>query len=290
MHQHKTWILLFLFFSFANIPKDSSALQNQANTYSLFSQSEVPVVRLIYGISFGGYFAHSSTANYYNGSGEHSVEAALNRKHNRDRLIGQIPEIIEEFEIGELPLSMNYQPAVQIGFYGGFNFSESFAVVGEFNYAKLSVSDRFTIFTDKYTSTTEPYRLLADIFASEERIDLRLGFQYTRLTQSYIHPFMESGLSITDTKVLENRVNVDGLIFNIREIRTDYYDLRDYGMGFGIYTSLGVRMDVSEQFNFRLGGSINYSRINLGSNNEIRPQYTLFFRLNLHDVFRPATH
>jgi hypothetical protein len=241
-------------------------------------------LRWVYGISFGAYFAHASTANYYNGSGEHSIEVALNRIHNRERLLNGVNEIIENFEIGDLPQKMHYNPSMQIGFFGGMNFNRSFAVLAEFNYTRLSVADRFTIFTDKETFTSEPYRLLSDVYGSEERIELRVGFQYTLFTQSYFHPFIESGINITDTKVIENMVDVAGLEFNIREIRIDYYDVRDYGMGFGLYTSIGLNMEVGNSFSFRMGGSISLSQINLGDNNRISPQYTMFLRLNLNEI------
>lgn len=239
----------------------------------------------VYGINIGGYFAHSSTANYYNGSGEHNVEIALNRIHNRDRLINNVDEIIDNFEIGELPLNMHYSPAVLIGFFGGLSFSKTLSLIGEFNYTQLSVADKFTIYTDKFTSTSEPYILLSDIYATEERIELRLGIQYTLYTDSYVHPFIESGINITDTKVVENKVLVEGMEFSIREIRSEYYNVRDYGMGFGIYTSAGIHMEVSDNFSFRMGGSVSYSQINLGENNQIAPLFTGFVRLNLHEIF-----
>ncbi len=245
-------------------------------------------LKWIYGLNLGGYFANPSTANYYNGSGEHNVETALNRIHNRDRLISNVDEIIENFEIGELPLNMHYSPGVLIGFFGGLNFGNSLSFLGEFNYTKLSVADKFTIFTDIFTSTSEPFRLLSDIYASEERIELRMGIQYTLSTDSYIHPFVESGINITDTKVIENKVLVGGMEFSIREIRSEYYNVRDYGMGFGIYTSLGMHMVVSDNFSFRMGGSVSYSQINLGENNQISPLFTGFIRLNLHEIFNPS--
>lgn len=260
------------------------AVDSHSEGVSSMTSENEPVARWIYGLSIGAYFANPSTANYYNGTGEHNVETALNRQHNRDRLIANVHEIIQTFEVGELPLKMRYDPGILIGFFGGLQFSRSFAVMGEFNYSRLSVADKFTLITDKFTSTTEPYRLLSDIYASEERIDLRLGFQYTWYRDSYIHPFIESGLSITDTKVLENRVNIRGMEFNIREIRSQYYNVRDYGMGFGLYTGVGLNMEVSDGFSFRMGGSVSLSRINLGDNNEIKPQYSVFLRLNLHEI------
>jgi hypothetical protein len=247
--------------------------------------SDVPTLRLVYGINLGAYFANPSTANYYNGSGEHSIEEALNRIYNRDRLISNVDEIIADFQIGELPENMRYDPKMQIGFFGGLSFSNTFAVIGEFNYTKLTLADKFTLYTDKFTSTSEPYRLLSNIYGTEERIELRLGFQYTLITASYIYPYIETGINITDTKVIENRVNISGMDFNIREIRTEFYNVRDYGMGFGIYTGLGINMEVSDNFSFRLGGSVSMSKINLGNNKDIRPLYTLYVRLNLHEIF-----
>lgn len=277
-------IMLVSLNAYAGSPSRDLTLKN-------YTVEDAPTLRWVYGLSFGAYFAHPSTAKYYDGSGEHSegehtVESALNRYYNRDRLIANVEEIIEEFEIGELPQNMRYDPGLLVGFYGGLKFNRSFAVLGEFNYTRLTAADKFTIYTDKFTSTSEPYRLLSDIYGVEERIELRLGFQYTLFTSSYIHPFIESGLNITDTKIIENRVNVSGIEFNIREIRSEIYSIRDYGMGFGIYTGVGLNFEVSDSFSFRLGGSVSLSQINLGLNNEVKPQYNLFLRLNLHEILQ----
>ncbi len=269
----------------AFIPKPS--LHGESNHYLQNPKpvkDNIPTFRWLYGLNLGVYFAHASTANYYNGMGEHSVSQALNRDYNYDKLVSNITEIAENFNVGDLPQSMHYSPAVQVGFFGGISFNNSIAILGEFNYTKLSAADKFTLFTDQYTSTSEPYRLLSDIYATEERIDLRLGFQYTLIRSSYIHPFIESGLSITDTKIIENKVSIRAMEFNIRELRTEYYGIRDYGLGFGLYTALGATISVSNDFSFRMGTSVNFSQINLGDNTAINPQYTLFVRLNLHEI------
>jgi hypothetical protein len=281
----KIWILLAGFILIVNNIQGSKPAMNQIDkTRSFKTTNDVPeLVRWFYGLSLGGYFANSSTANYYNGTGEHSAETALFRQYNFDRIVNHVDQIIESFEIGELPLNMKYNPAIKIGFFGGLNLSRNFAFTGEFNYTKLSIPDRFTLITDRYSSLTEPIILLGDIYGTEERIELRLGVQYTANTKGYIHPFLESGINITDTKVIENRVRIQGLTFSIREIRTDYYNIQDYGMGFGIFTGAGLKMDVSDSFAIRIGGSVSFSRINLGENNEVKPQYTAFLRINLNE-------
>lgn len=255
---------------------------------SLSDQKKEPTIHFVYGLNFGGYFANNGTANYYNGDGtnsEHSLEESLFRHYNYDRLVRDVDDIIESFEIGDIPTNMAYSPSLQVGVFGGIQLSDKFAIMSEFNYTKLSVSDKFTLFTDKFTSTTEPYRLLSDIYAEEERIEVIAGFQYTIQTRGYIHPFIESGVSLTDTEILENRVNIDGISISIRQPRSEYYNIRDYGIGFGFYTGVGLKMDVNEQFSLRMGASVNMSQINLGNNSDILPRYTLWVRINLESLF-----
>ncbi len=288
--RNRTLPALFLvLFSFFNgiLSAQQSFFTRQPDP--VFTPDEnLPIVRWVYGISFGMYLPNNSTANYYNGTGEHSVETALNRQWNYDRIVRHLDEVIETFLVYELPTNMRYNPGLQVGFYGGLNLNNSFAVLGEFNYTRLTLADRFTIETDRETFTSEPYLVLSDISGTEERIELRLGFQYTMLTNGYMHPFVESGLNITDVKVIENRVNIKGLTINIRDFRGEYYNIRDYGMGLGLYTALGLKMDVSDAVAIRAGGSVSFSRINLGDNHKIKPQFTAFMRLNLNDVFSPA--
>jgi hypothetical protein len=241
--------------------------------------------RWFYGLNTGAYFANHATANYYDGSGVHNVEKTLNLTYNRDQLIRGTNEIIQDFSIGELPGNMHYAPGIQVGFFGGFNLSRSLAAIAEFNYTRLRVSDKFTLYTDKFTSTSEPYILVSDIYGREERIELRIGISYTFITQKTIHPFIGSGINITDIKVLENRVGISGMEFSIRDVTGDYYGVRDYGMGLGQYTEAGLRLDVNENFSLKTGGSVSFSRINLGENRSIAPQFTLFLRINLEEIF-----
>jgi hypothetical protein len=274
-------VLLFTYVFMAGI-----SLYAGSGNFEITHPEDTPELkRWFYGLGAGAYFANPSTANYYNGSGTHNVEKALNLIYNRDRLVRGVNEIIQDFSVGELPLSMHYTPGMQVGFYGGLRFNRSLAAMAEFNYTRLTASDKFTLYTDKFTSTSEPYILVSDIYGREERIELRIGFHYILFTQKAFHPFIGSGINITDSKVLENRVVISGMEFSIREITTDYYGVRDYGMGLGQYTEMGLHFDVNENFSLKLGGSVSFSRINLGENQTIAPQYTLFMRINLDGLF-----
>jgi hypothetical protein len=276
---------VFIFFSILLL-FNSIKLSAHNITRGIISEREVALhKRWFYGFNTGAYFAHPSTANYYDGSGVHNLEKALNHTYNRDKLIRGVNEIIQDFSVGGLPGNMLYSPAIQVGFFGGFNLNKMLAATAEFNYTRIKAADKFTLHTDKFTSTSEPYILVGDIYGREERIELRLGFNYTLLTKKTIHPFIGSGINITDIKVLDNKASVSGIEFSIRDITDDYYGVRDYGMGLGHYTEAGLRFDVNENFNMKLGASVSFSKLKLGDNKNISPQYTLFLRINLDEIF-----
>jgi len=277
-----TLFLLVAAGSFAKSKESSSVGAN------LSHQKKAPTIHFVYGLNFGGYFANNTTANYYNGDAantEHNLEEVLFREYNYNRIVRDVDDIIESFEIARPLANMVYNPSLQVGVFGGIQLSNKFAIIGEFNYTKLSVSGKFTLTTDKFTSTSEEFRILSDIYAEEERIEVIAGFQYTIQTRGYFHPFIESGVSLTDTEILENKVNIDGINISIRQPRSEYYNIRDYGIGFGFYTGVGLKMDVNDNFSLRTGASVNMSKINLGNNADILPRYTLWVRINLEGLF-----
>jgi hypothetical protein len=276
--QKLTIPLIIIFIFLAGISSYAQGINQSGN-------NTVNTSRWFYGMSLGSYFAHASTANYYNGTGEHSAETALNYTYNRERLIKGVNEIIQNFTIGELPSNMHYSPASQIGFFGGMRLNGNMSIISEINYTKITAAGKFTVYTDKYTSTTEPYIILSDIYGKEERIEMKLGFGYTIKTRKFWHPFIESGIILTDTRVIENKVNISGLEFSVRDITTDYYQEKDYGMSIGMYNSAGIQFMISDNFSFRTGGSVSFGRINLGNYTDIVPQYNLFLRLNLNEIF-----
>lgn len=239
-------------------------------------------VQFEYGLNIGFYSANRSTANYYNGSGENSLEQAITRTHNYDAIRR---EIGYDFHLRSLPQSMTYRPSILMGFFGVLNMSARLGILAEFNYSKLRTEDQFTLYIDNPSNlendNIEPYA----IWGIEERLDLRFGFKYTFVSEtSYIHPFVETGVSITDTKVKENRARILSTTISVRNPQNVYYQQRDYGIGFGGFGSLGLKMDVNDYFALTIGYSGNYSRINLGENDSFALQHTAFIRLNLNNL------
>ena len=244
-----------------------------------FPSSSQRTLRFDYGMTMGFYMANPGTANYYNGTGENSVESVINLSHNYNRIR---QEIGYDFQLHGLPLQMTYKPAVMLGFFGSIGFSPRASLMAEFNYAKLKAQDKFTLEIERVVFIEGDNIELYDIWGTEERLDLRFSFQYVFLSRSsYLHPFFESGVSITDTKIKENRIRIHSQTFSIRNPTNTFYHIQDSGIGFGGFGTLGLKMDVNESFALWAGYSANYSRINLGENNRFLLQHTAFLRFSL---------
>jgi hypothetical protein len=243
--------------------------------------------RLEYGMNLGFYLASPSTANYYNGSGANNLESALTRYHNYEAIRR---EIGYDFSLHGLPQNMSYRPSMMLGFFAAINLSRKAGFLAEFNYSKLRAEDQFTLLIDKFSNIEGDNIELYKIWGVEERNELRFSFRYTFVSRDgYIHPFIEAGTSITDTKVKENRVRVRSHTFSILNPSDLFFHQRDYGIGMGGFGSVGLKMDVNEQFALTLGYSANYSHINLGDNDTFGLQHTAYIRLNLNTLFSGTT-
>jgi hypothetical protein len=246
-----------------------------------------------YGMNFGAYFAHSSTANYYNGSGggaagRRSLEQMLRTDLNYNRIR---QDLGYDFGLHALPAAMRYNPSVLIGFFGSLHFSRRSALIAEFNYARLRVEDQFTLRLDRFSNIEGDNIERFTISGSEERVDLRLGYQQTFLSkESYIHPFVEAGFSLTDTKVNHIRTQIGNSSYSLFHASTTQYTLeRDFGISPGGFAGAGLKLDVNENFRLTLGYSGLYTRINLGENDRSAFQHTIYMRLNLDGLLRQGS-
>ena len=252
-------------------------------------------LRLEYGLNMGSYFANSYTANYYNGSGQYS---SVGRQGRIDQLLSKsaynYPRLREQigydfiFDETGLPTHMKYSPAMMVGLFATIAFSPRVALLAESNFTRLRIQDQFTIRLERPSNIEGDNIERHSISGSEERVDIKIGLQYTFLSaESYIHPFLEAGGLFTDTKVKNNNIRIAGSTLSLYVPGSGIYlPERDYGIGMGAFANAGIKMDVNEQFRFSVGYSIHYNNINLGTFNEYALQHALFVRLNLNGVLR----
>ncbi len=253
---------------------------------ALASDFEPRGLRFSYGLNLGGYKASDETGNYYNGSGRNNLSETLMRKHTYDR----IREVLGyDFEFpGEpheyLPQSMGYSPAMVVGVFGTLHFNERYSLQAEFNFTRLRLQDQFLLrilrgdpgFID---DDIERFNILG----AEERSDIRIGIQRIfPLTDQQVHPYLEVGANMINTRVKENRVQIAGSRYSILNLTDARYGFRDDGISFGVYAGGGLKMDVGENYALLLGAMGNYANINLGNNDKYNMHYSIFLRLFLN--------
>ena len=96
-----------------------------------------------------------------------------------------------------------------------------------------------------------------------------------------MHPFVEAGVNMINTKARENRVQIAGNSYSILNLTDTRYGFRDDGISFGAYAGSGIRMDLGESYALALGAHANFANINLGENNKYNMHYSIFVRLFL---------
>lgn len=286
-------VLVALWFSKAG----AQSPQNGVDTPQVMEGSEEPAergIRLDYGLNLGGYLASGVTANYYNGSGAYSgignqgtlaqiLSSSNTYSYNRIR-----QDIGYDFSLHGLPMDMRYSPAMMIGLYASLQINPRVALMVESNFTRLKAEDQFTIKLERFSSIEGDNIERHLISGTEERIDVRLGIQYTFFRpESYVHPFMEFGFTATDTKAKTNTARIAGQTYSIHFPGTSrYFPERDFGLGLGAHGSLGLSMDVSEEFRFSFGYSLIYNKINLGNNQDFGFQHSIYVRLSLSHLFQ----
>lgn len=271
-----TWLLLSLF----------SLLEVNAGTKAMLDpipyegNDEDRSIGFSYGLNLGAYFANNATANYYNGSGRNDLEQAIMRQHNYNRIRESLGY---DFELHELPSNMSYSPAMLVGVFGTLHFNPRTSLHAEFNYARIRLQDQFTLRIMRgdpglIGHDIERYNILG----TEERSDIRIGIQQTYLSKNRpVHPFIEAGVNMINTKARENRVQIAGISYSILNLTDTRYGFRDDGISFGAYTGSGIRMDIGESYALALGAHANFANINLGENNKYNLHYSIFVRLFL---------
>ncbi len=284
----RSWLLCFLFTLLSTYTCSATIKQSfeeeQTDTLAITADSAKGSLRFSYGINLGGYFPNPATANYYNGSGRNNLEAAITRQHTYNRIRESLGY---DFELpGEpheyLPQNMRYNSSMLVGVFGNLHFSRISLLV-DFNYASLRLQDQFML----RVLTGEPGLIGHDIRrynieGTEERMDIKVGLQRLfSLEDRQVHPYMEAGVNMINTRVQANRVQIAGTSYSILNLTDRRYGFRDDGISFGVYGGGGLSMDVGDSYAVVLGGIANYARINLGDYDGYSMHFSIFIRLFL---------
>jgi hypothetical protein len=255
-----------------------------------------------FGLNMGAYFGNKYQASFYNGlpGNIDSMNLIFSNKYYRDDIYREFNGV-DTVRLLELPTDMHYQPAMEIGFYIKYNFSNNLGAFIQFNYCKLTAKDVFTLGIGP-----EPTYLAFDniqtfpIWGKEERIYIDIGVSKTFETSKYVQLFIEGGLNINNTKVKEHKIQIGSLEYSLINIYGDQsyvpgaqiqtYETHLGGLGIGGFATGGVKFLFNNKISLDPGFSFYWTKTNLEGYSVFRPQYTVFVRFCFQNLFTSSNN
>ncbi|MFH0865782.1 MAG: hypothetical protein V1904_06285 [Bacteroidota bacterium] len=251
------------------LPADLSTKKNNDNGF-------------YFGANLGLYFANSHTASYYNGSDINSVDSTITYSINYQ----QIKQLLNDydFSLAELPVKMHYSPAFLLGVYVKYTIENS-GIVMQFNFSRLKANDIFTISVDDPTNfSSDPVYKQESIWGIEQRASIDLGYSYTFNPKSNYRPFVQFGANLTDTKYIDNKINIEGLEYSITNYYYSYQKIEQGGVGFGAFAGGGMNLIFSESISIMPTLNIYYTQAKMGELIKPRFNYTFFISVILNGI------
>lgn len=283
------YIFGFLFFAFTCVtPAFSQDDLDDGWDDDAVEDEEGP--RFFVGANVGGYFANQSTAKYYNGDGTYTngvawiwqgvnVNGTTNVNYDRIRLaLGD-----RDFELGQTPDSMRYNPALLTGLNVGYMFTAKSGVFLDVNIINLKLVDAVTLFVeDGNNQFSEPIIYQATINGEEKRLSVNLGYRQLFGEHPRAWPYLEIGGVFNSVRPSQNQVIIENLTYNILPAVNNGFNAptRLGGTGFGAMLGGGLHYKMNPKFRFDIGLNLKYEKIALlpEAQREYNLQTVLFVR------------
>jgi hypothetical protein len=242
-------------------------------------------------VGSGGFFANRHPANYYNGK-LHNVNnieyATLNTQWMdavTERLNGRGWWINPNTD---LPSKMRYKLTAPISVRAAMNLSPFTSVFLQVNQMTLVATDIFVV-NVLDPPNFEPRRIQCPIWGKESRTMLDVGFQWSEDIEAHNwQVFYEVAFNLTNTKVIENYIEIEGLRQSIME-RGTYNPgqgfsspaLPETAWGIGLVGSFGWRYVINPSASLDFGATAYLQDINLTGYNKFHLNFNVFARFNL---------
>ena len=185
-----------------------------------------------------------------------------------------------------------------MGIYFRYSMKNYTGIGVQFNYAKLTAADVFSIEVDPNSIIlSEPDIRLYTIWGTEKRMNIDISyFKYFKLKNPAINPYAEIGFNVNNTSVVENKISIEGLEYSlINNLQSGSYipgtgnaeyTVKQGGLGWGTSFSIGSRFCFQHKYIFDTGFTIYMQKINLENYTAINPNFSLHLRMSLsHLIF-----
>ncbi|NVN94589.1 MAG: hypothetical protein HXX18_04805 [Bacteroidetes bacterium] len=294
-----TVILLYTSFSFAQFSAKPLQLippitiENEITTPNSKEFGTVDRRGLVFGINMGMLKANGHSALYYNGSpdNENNIKYILDNKYYNDEIKKQLNNYA--FKLYSFPTTMSYDASIMVGFHARYNFTNTAGIFIQFNFSKLNTTGQFALSTDSVNYTSQASLRYYSIYGQEQRSYIDIGFQKQWFLGKLSNFFFEGGINFTNVLVKKSGIIIGDLDYSIVNVYGSQkyipnagmqpYDIRQGGIGFGVFGGGGVCLNFNEKLSIEPGLNVYYQSINLANYDQYRINYTLFVRLVLRD-------
>ncbi len=273
-----------------------------------------------FGINMGMYIASNYSAQYYSGErfNVNNIEYVLNNKYWYEDIVQELnghriyntfdhlppndwassfTEWKNQYNIKDgdkawwiyYPLDLKYDAAISPGFYAKYNFNNTTGIFIQTNYVELKTSGIFQMVIDTVTYTSEPGFRTGYIRGKERRSSIDIGISKFYRTGKYANIFIETGLHMNSTKVLESRIKIGRQEYNLVNNYSsggyvpggsNYgYEVYQGGIGFGVFLNGGVKFILSESVSIDPGVSLYYKNLNLEGYTDFSPDLYVYVRI-----------
>lgn len=249
-----------------------------------------------YGAIGGIYIAGNSSAEFYSAKpgNENYAQYVFDNKYWYDE-IRELLDFNDTAFIREYPGKMGYSPAFSFGLFVQYNIDCKTGIYAQFYYVKLLAKDVITIEVDPKEYLTEPDIRLSPLRGVEERNLLDLGMTRAIGLSKTARLTLGAGISMNNTLVKEHSLYIADKKYNLVRVygnqqyipngNQQAYDIRQGGIGFGIFATAGARIEFNPTVAIEPGVSFHYMKVNLFlENNKFIPQTNFYLKLIFRDL------
>lgn len=286
-----------LFILLASFAIQASSPDSTAFSFPINKKSMGPKGWELVG-NFGAYWGNKYQAAFYNGSKSNvnNINYVLSNYTWNNEIKNTLMSTInrDSFALSETPSKMKYSATMHVGFGGRYNFNPEWALNVEFNQAKLTAKDFFTLEVFPSFDNENHSYLQYPIWGIETRTNIQVGVLRTLNTTKKVRPIIELGAIFTNTHVKESKISIEDQPYNLVNIysgnyvpnsNVQEYEIRQGGLGFGGYMNGGVKIMFSNFVSAELFATLFYQQINLEGYNAMKMNEALMFRFVLSPGF-----
>jgi hypothetical protein len=283
-------LLLILIQNLAAQEKPDSHKKSNGKTIEESEEDkENKVVPWNFGINIGGYYANKYYAAFYNGSFNN-----INRVYYVMSNYYWYQDIKNDLGASdtvlvlEYPANMHYNLSMMGGVFIRYNFNMNWGICMDVNYTKLIAEDAVTFQVDPSSQYFEDIRLIP-IRGVEQRVHLDLMAQRNFRLKSKIYFFLQGGLNLNFTKVLQssifvaekeyNMINIYGSQAYVPGLSLQEYAIDQGGVGYGLMAAGGAGVPLTDLFGLEPGFFVNFNNVNLEGYSQFNTSFGFYLRI-----------